>query len=58
MNWEAATFALTAIVLVLQGIAVYTTSQIKVWSLEKFVSKKDFLETLHLWSRKEHGRDA
>lgn len=42
MSWEAATFGMTALVLVMQGISLYTQAKIKLWALEKFVTKDDF----------------
>lgn len=59
MNWEIAGTGLSAIVIILQAVSLYTQSQIKVWSLQTFISKKDFLDTLALWGdtrpRHPHG---
>ncbi len=49
MNWEAATFALSVIVVVLQFTNIYISTRIKLWTVQNFVSKTDFLETLHMW---------
>lgn len=56
MNWESASFALTAIVLIMQGISLYTQSQIKNWTLEKFLLKSDFMDLLELWNRPDGSR--
>ena len=64
MTWEQATFYLSAVVLVMQAVNLYTTAKVKLWAVEKFVTKGDFLSTLDMWSktsnclnfkRKEHG---
>lgn len=54
VSWEGASFALTALVVVLQAINLYTTATLKVWALQKFITKADFLDTLQLWGKK-HG---
>lgn len=61
MNWEAATFGLSVVVVVLQFTSLYTLTRIKLWSLEKFLTKEDadktyvsktsFLDTLHIWNK-------
>ena len=51
MNWEAATFAVTVAVLALQAWNMYITASLKLWATERFVSKTDFLDTLHLWNK-------
>lgn len=53
MTWEQMTFGVSILVLAMQGVSMYTTARLKVWALERFVSKTDFLETLNLWSRTE-----
>lgn len=56
MTVEQATLAITVIILAMQGVNMYTTARLKLWALEKFVSKSDFLDNLHLWSR-DNERD-
>lgn len=41
MNWEAATFGLTALVLVLQIWNAYTVASLKYWTAKNFVAKED-----------------
>lgn len=49
-NLEVWSLGLTAVVLALQVWNVYITNRIKLWAMERFVTKSDFLETLHFWS--------
>jgi hypothetical protein len=58
MTIEQATFAISIIVLVMQGVSLYTSARIKVWVLERFVSKADFLETLTLWSNQDQKQNS
>lgn len=55
MTLEQATFGLSLIVIAMQGISLYTQAKLKVWALERFVSKTDFLDTLNMWSRADRA---
>lgn len=50
-------------VVLLQGVSLWFTlrikldiSNVKLWAEQRFVSKTDFLDTLHLWGR--HGSES
>lgn len=53
MTIEFASLGLTALVLVMQGVNMYTTASLKAWSLKEFVSKSDFMDLLELWNTKK-----
>jgi hypothetical protein len=50
MDWEKASFFLGLLVLALQAWNLYISNSLKLWAIEKFVSKTDFLNTLEMWS--------
>ena len=58
MTLEQATFGVSIVVLVMQGMSMYTVAKIKVWAMERFVSKSDFLETLHFWSKTDRPKEG
>jgi len=53
MDWGFASFVLGMMVLALQAWNLYISTSIKLWAEQRFVTKKDFLDTLHLWNRSE-----
>jgi hypothetical protein len=53
MDWEKASFFLGLIVLVLQAWNLYISTSLKLWALEKFVTKTDFLDTLQMWHKSD-----
>lgn len=46
MDWEVATFTLSVVMLIIQGIIAYTIVTLKLWVTERFVSKQDFKEVM------------
>jgi hypothetical protein len=50
MDWEKASFFMGLVVLALQAWNLYISSQLKLWVHQTFVTKTDFLDTLHMWS--------
>ena len=53
MDYDQLTFFVGLAILAMQGFNVYLSNSIKLWAVQKFVAKTDFLETLQLWSRAE-----
>jgi hypothetical protein len=51
MTWEQVAAGMAIISIVLQGINLYITACVKLWAVQTFVSKSDFLNTLEMWSR-------
>lgn len=47
LSWEAASFIASTIVIVLQFWQIYTTTRIKLWVTEKFVSNESLRNTLY-----------
>lgn len=58
MTWEAATFGISIIVLAMQGAQLYTSAKLKLWALEKFVTKSDFLDSIQLWGGCDNYRPS
>jgi hypothetical protein len=52
---EIASFLLTIIVLVLQALNVYVMRGVKLWSLETFVTKSEFQNSLSHSPFKRHS---
>lgn len=52
MNWEVATFVVSAVILVMQGTSLYTIARLKYWVLDHFIRKDE----VHLWMKGK--RDA
>lgn len=55
MDWEKASFFLGVLVLAMQAWNLYISSSLKLWAMERFITKTDFLETVHLWTKGERG---
>lgn len=55
MNWEKASFFLGIFILALQAWNLYISNNLKLWAMEKFVTKADFLETVHLWTKADRN---
>lgn len=51
MEYDKLAFFVSLGVLALQGVNLYISTSIKLWAVEKFVTKKDFLDTIHMWAK-------